>query len=435
MIIFAFLVVLIFACIFAKKYGIEGLLIFTSPVHRIFIDFGFALKPFYIIVLLAIFAALPERRNSAYLLKSDHTFKLIFIFFISIMLSTLMNGANPISFRHLIVFSLIMTGAYLIYRKISTIDDMRRITRIYLASGLFFGLTGLAFYALYYVRPDLCVEGSIFNGVIYDLDRSWTWPSLQAVDVGPNGYAMSLIPFLFVSLGGVLSGVSFKERIYAGFVFLLLFANMFLTFSRGGLVSFLVVALIIVLLSQRRKVLKLFYIMIIVLSFPFVYHYVAGYYITYSIMKGAYTDGGGDLLSSRGDLFLASWNVFLDHPLFGVGQGVISDPTFVGKQSHNTYIELLAENGIGSLLLFSILLWSLLRKMLYIQKQARISTQYYFCMPFVFGMIGLLVAAIPTSAITMTLMWIQIAIILAFYNVIKGAEVNGLSNHKTTANS
>lgn len=424
MVIVAWLVILAIAWFLTKKFGFESLLIFTAPIHRIFFDLGVAVKSYYIIVLLAVLLALVRKQSSAFPLKKDVTFKLIIAFVVSIFIATLLNGANVVSFRHIGVLAFVLTGAYLIYRKITTIDDMRRMTKIYLSVGLFLGITGLAFYGVYYISPELCVEGSLFDGVTVDLERYWAWPMLQSVDVGSNGYAMTLIPFLFVSLGLVLSAKELKTRLYAVVVFLLLFINLFLTFSRGGMVAFFLVAAVIILLSSRSRVVKLLYVMFLLFSFPLVYQYAGDLYVTYSTMKGAYSGAGSDLMSSRGELFFSSLDVFFANPVFGIGQGIIIDPRYVGKQSHNTYIELLAENGVGTFLLFIMVLVSLSRKMLYIHKQAHINKQYYFCMPFLFGMIGLMVAAIPTSAITMTLLWIHIAVILAFYNVIKSESEN-----------
>lgn len=419
--VLAWLVIVTLAFVLIKKYGFVSLLVFTTPIHRIAFHFGFALKPFYIILLVASFSALVERRSPAVFSKLDLMFKLIFFFIASILLSTFLNGANPISFRHIIVFVIAISGSYLVYRKINTVEDIRRLTNVYLSAGLLLGLTGLAFYALYFIRPDLCVLDSIFEGVTYDLDKDWTWPMLQSVDVGSNGYALNLIPFMFISLGSLISAKGFRTKLYAGLVTLLLFSNLFLTFSRGGMVSFFVVIIAMVFLSGKRRMLKFVYISLILVLLPLSFRFLGDYYVAYSTMKGAYSGEGSDLLSSRGELFMSSLNVYLSHPVFGVGQGVISEDIYVGKQAHNTYMELLAENGIIPFLLFCSLLVFLIKKMLYIRKQAQIYDKYYLCMPFVFGMLGLLVAAIPQSAITTTILWLHMAIIIGIYNVIKRA--------------
>lgn len=402
-----------------KKYGVESLLIFTAPIHRIYFDIGFALKPFYIVIMFIMFIAIVKKNNTVMSFKMNNTLKLMFWFVLSIAIATLMNGAHLVSFRHIIVLALVMSGAYLIYIKINTFDDMQRITKIYLLAGLLFGITGLFFYGLFFINPALCAERSIFEGVTYESEKSWVWPLLQSIDVGSNAYAMSLIPFLFIPLGVLISEKKVTTKIYAGIIFLLLLLNLFLTFSRGGMVAFFVAGFLMIITNKQNPKMKWFFVALVVVFSLSLAPYLQDIYISYSVMKGAYSGEGSDLMSSRGELFFSSIKVFLENPVFGVGQGVISDPAYVGKQSHNTYVELLAENGVIPFLLFSIILTSLFRKILYMQKQVRSNKQYYFCTSFIFGMIGLLIAAIPTSAITMTLLWVHMAILLAFYKVIR----------------
>lgn len=422
MALFIALIIFSIAALVTRKYGFASLLIFTAPIHRLFVDVGFALKPFYMVVFAAIFIVLGARAKGSKF-STDKIFKVVLFFLISIFISTAMNGSHTVSFRHVVVLIFVFSGSYLLYRQIKTYADIIILKNAYLAAGLLLGLSGLWFYSLYYLRPDLCVEGSAYNGVLYDLERYWTWPSLQSVDVGPNAYAMNLIPFIFVAVGGVATARSLVAKAYSGFILLLLCINLFLTFSRGGLISVVLVAGLIVLLSNRRKVVKMAYVFSLVIIIPFITRYAGDFYLAYSTMKGAYSGVGSDLTSSRGELILSSLAVYQSSPIFGIGQGVISDPEYVGKQSHNTYVELLAENGILPFVLFSVILWMLVRRMQYIRSEAQKNSKLQFTLYFVFGMLGLLIAAIPTSAITMTLLWGHMAVIVGIYNVIRYAEI------------
>jgi O-antigen ligase len=62
-------------------------------------------------------------------------------------------------------------------------------------------------------------------------------------------------------------------------------------------------------------------------------------------------------LTNRTLIWDAGWNVFLKHPVLGVGSGAfpVAVDTF-GMVAHNTFLSLLTENGIVGFLLFSLFL-------------------------------------------------------------------------------
>lgn len=147
-------------------------------------------------------------------------------------------------------------------------------------------------------------------------------------------------------------------------------------------------------------------------------------YKDYSYLKGSYLEGRENLTSGRIALFLSSLNVYLQNPIFGVGQGMIQGDEYVGAQSHNTYMEMLAENGVVAFGLFMGLLWSLFRHIRSMYRSIHSVEMHYTLISLVGGMIALLIAAIPTSAITMTLFWIQITVILAMSRIVTcGSQV------------
>ena len=393
------------------KIGIESLLIFTAPIHRIYLNIGFALKPFYIIVILVFVGHFLAHRPPLLALKVNRTFKLVLIFLGTLFVATLINGAHVVSLRHLMLMCFVFIGSWIVLNRIRTFEDIHRISDIYLHTGFIHALIGISLYVLFFIKPGLCGEGSIFEGVTYDFDHPWSWPMLQSVDVGSNGYGMSLLPFLFVAVSAFYYAKTFRKKLYVALVFILLLTNLFLTFSRGGMVAFFisgVLMLITVKASKKWKIILITVFFVLVVAFT---PKIIELYKAYSFLKGAYSGEGSDLMSARGELFMASLEVFLKNPLFGIGQGTIADSA-VGKQSHNTYIELLAENGIFAFTVFAAFIGIVFKKSWVALRKLKQGEEYYLVYSFVIGLVALLIASIPTSAITMTLLWLQFAIII-----------------------
>ena len=403
----------------SKKYGLVSLLILSAPIHRLAIDVGFSLKLFYIVTFVLFFVSLLESRKKLYTIKVNDYFFLIFLFFISVVLSALMNGASIVSIRRIGVFSLVFFGCYFLYVKTNTVEDLERLQNVYLLTGLLLGISGLFFYVFYFFYPELYVEGGFFDAVTHDKLRLHTWPLLQSFDVGSNGYAMTLVPFIFVAIGSLLSPASrFNKKFYAALVMLLLMVNLGLTFSRGTLIAVLLTILVLVFYIKRHRMIKFTAVISMFLLLIFSSQ-LFQLYKGYSYLKGSYSGENTALLSERDQLLTSSLNTYAENPVFGVGQGNIVEPRYVGKQTHNTYVELLAENGIFSFFIFMLIMIFLFRKIQFLNKNSHHPRIYYIFISFTFGLLGILIAAIPTSAITMPLFWIQLTLVFSMARIVK----------------
>lgn len=146
--------------------------------------------------------------------------------------------------------------------------------------------------------------------------------------------------------------------------------TIFFTFSRGGLVTFAVVTILLVLFS-RHRLLAVALVGLSIVSFVVVssdeildtYKARAETIRTYEEDTSA---------SNRLRAWEISWWVFNDHPIFGVGpynfQAVFEDYGGADEKSrvaHNSFLQLLAENGLPAFTLFVALimvtLWRLER--------------------------------------------------------------------------
>jgi O-antigen ligase len=177
----------------------------------------------------------------------------------------------------------------------------------------------------------------------------------------PNLQAAGFVAAMFLSMG--LFGL--YRRRAARVALLLAFALISIAFiateSRGGLIALAVAAIGALMISpgQRRRLLGLMALVIVMAGVA-----VA---INPSSLSRITNLGGGT--SGRSDIWPVAARVFEQHPLFGVGTNnfqvveprfallhrSVSRVTYIAEDpdpAHNTYLQLLAENGIVGLLLY-----------------------------------------------------------------------------------
>lgn len=136
--------------------------------------------------------------------------------------------------------------------------------------------------------------------------------------------------------------------------------------SRSGIVLLFIAVVFELFISVKD--MKNSIVIILVLA--------AGLFWFFQISEGTILDpeaistsvtSGTDTMGTRYDLWEAGWQMFLDHPVKGVGIGRFRElvsfytPSFGIKSSHNTYIQVLSETGIVGLLFFLILLFVVIK--------------------------------------------------------------------------
>lgn len=143
---------------------------------------------------------------------------------------------------------------------------------------------------------------------------------------------------------------------------------MLLTFSRGGLVSFVVPALLVVAvtLADARRVLLtvvvtvLGTVLLVGVLLPRLDQYTGG------ALSVRFSDTD---TAHRSDIADSDWQLFVDHPLVGVGPGRSPELRGAGpaegRQSHVAYTRLLAEHGLlglGVLACFAVMVVTAVRR-------------------------------------------------------------------------
>ena len=154
----------------------------------------------------------------------------------------------------------------------------------------------------------------------------------------------------------------------------LLLSGLLLTYSRGGFIILVILAILLI----RFGYFRLRHILLGAIPVLIIVAAVAPGYFTRMNSLRAVSDMdtvGDAALRGRLTEMLAAWNVFLDHPFVGVGPGqyapyysldYMDDPGVAFRQidkerpAHTLYFELAAETGIMGLLIFVGLILSVL---------------------------------------------------------------------------
>ncbi len=156
-----------------------------------------------------------------------------------------------------------------------------------------------------------------------------------------------------------------KGRLMAIALSLILIAQSFLTFSRGGIYN-IAVALglaFLVLLRRPNKGIRAFLILLVIL-------FVIGFFVfprLEALTGGALSERYSDIDPiTRIGLAESDFKLFLSHPIAGVGVGMSSylRGGLLGIASHTEYSRILAEHGILGILALLILAGMLLRSFL-----------------------------------------------------------------------
>lgn len=182
----------------------------------------------------------------------------------------------------------------------------------------------------------------------------------------PNEFAVIILVLMPLSLLMFFrSKGSLKKAISLG-LFAVLLIGFFGTFSRGGFLGFSVMLMFSMfkfnILNKRSNKVKVFaYIMILAIMGMAVFYPLSERYVARIETLGASptSQDAARSVSGRYELYTTALNVFLDHPILGVGMRSFHALNPRGKVAHNTYLEVLSGMGLlGFIPFMTILLLS-----------------------------------------------------------------------------
>jgi hypothetical protein len=184
-----------------------------------------------------------------------------------------------------------------------------------------------------------------------------------------NRYAQVMVALLPFALMLIWSERNWYLRLLAAISCIPIVTGALLTFSRGAGIA---LAFTIVMMLLLRIIKPWHFLLIIVLGYLVVIAIIPEYIYRMStivdlesIATGNVEDAGGSI-RSRSNVNLATFNIFLDHPLLGVGPGQTNQYTSqygneIGthyraidqtRRAHNMFLEELADTGLLGFILF-----------------------------------------------------------------------------------
>ena len=243
-------------------------------------------------------------------------------------------------------------------------------------------LTLLQLVGLYFMTMDLASDEQIFNQVLrilvlagipaalITLAQFFMSGASRALGVypDPNYSALNMLILLPLSLIFINRNQNNKRQLWYFGVFMLLFFGIFATLSRGGLIALLFILLLGSLNNLLAPRIKHFLRISVVTMFFIVVLLALG---DSRFSPSAIVQAGG---SGRLDIWKTAWQVFLDHPLIGVGIHTykLIHPRYAAQLAnvkpwlvvpvvtHNTFIEVAVETGLFGLAFFLAFVSSIL---------------------------------------------------------------------------
>jgi probable O-glycosylation ligase (exosortase A-associated) len=185
-----------------------------------------------------------------------------------------------------------------------------------------------------------------------------------------NSFALVLNMILPLLAAIILTEKQKLLRIAAGVVAALCVATILFTFSRGGLLTLVAIAPLLIWRSRHRVAVTL----VVALALAGFYFWTSDRFTQDYVERAQTISEYQEDRSAMGRLnaWKTSWGVFLDYPVFGVGPNNLevvyrtySPEPERFRVSHNAYLQILCECGLPALLLFlgviGSALWSLRR--------------------------------------------------------------------------
>lgn len=250
----------------------------------------------------------------------------------------------------------------------------------------------------------------------------------------PNYYAQLMVVLIPLAFYRLIDEKKAIPKLVAAIALAVIGLTVILTFSRGAFIALGLIVLVS-LFYRRPKFIEV--LVIIVVGIVLLQFMPSTYLNRIStitdIFKGTQSS---DDVSFRGRTseLTAAWLMFVDHPLFGVGVQNYSvyyqkysrqiglDPRVEAREPHNLFLQVAAETGIGGMLVFGIVLWTIFSCVLQSWKQLlNAGNKEYADMVFSFALslVGYLSAALFIHASYPRYFWLLTGIALALPQVVK----------------
>lgn len=253
---------------------------------------------------------------------------------------------------------------------------------------------------------------------------------------GPNGFGQIMVVLVPFAIERMWNERRISLRILAGWALVVCVLSVFYTFSRSAFVGLVVVTLAM-LIYRRFKPLNLLITLLLIgiLLTNMPTQYTERLLTLTDFIPSSGASPSSDV-SFRGRISenLAAWNMFMDHPILGVGlhnyqanylkysRELGLDPRREGRTPHNLYLEIASEMGLLGLGWLSIFLWMVFRGLRHARKKLySIDMQKYDGLIMAIGVsiVGFLITSLYQHLATPRYFWMLFGIALAIPDVIR----------------
>lgn len=408
-----------------------ALLLFSLPFERI-PSFGFVgvtIRLPVIIGILLIIVVLTRHTRQVWALARSQIWLAWFLLFA--FLSSLAS-LHPIRSLVVVGFDLfVMLLALVVAVSIRT-RSLGGYRQILVAGAVVVSVIGI-----YQFIGDLAGLPVWLTGLRPDYTKSvFGFPRIQGASLEPLYFANFLLLPLAIEGAYALIG---KGRLM---VSVLLYACLFLTVSRGGIIAALVLTLILFLVGLKKKRQKASTMLVATCLAGFVFAYVAISVLTpwigrlnsssesaeqiqktqnsHQNFQSQITNVDASLpVSDRGVTRSLAAKAFSQHPVLGIGPGNFGNfahdqlPEYAPSQTvNNIMLEVLAETGLlgfGALLMFGL---SLVRKAILVTKQKQNQHSYVWCLGLLLYLIATLIQYQSFSPLYIIHIWVSTGLLI-----------------------
>ncbi len=255
----------------------------------------------------------------------------------------------------------------------------------------------------------------------------------------PNFYAQILVVIVPLAFHFMISEKRLLLRALAAWSLAVCSLSIIFTFSRGGAIALAVVLAGLILYRRPRPLEVILIAALIIGIFAFLPDQYSARLDTIPRIVTGQTDVREEV-SLRGRLseLLVAWQMFVEHPIIGVGVGnypayyqsysrqIGLDPRTENREPHNLFLEVAAETGIIGLAVFLLILYYSFRGI----RQAwlafrRTGLKDYASLVAVFGigMLGYLTAALFIHGAYPRYFWLLVGLALALPQVAKDIPI------------
>lgn len=264
-----------------------------------------------------------------------------------------------------------------------------------------------------------------------------------------NDFCMALNMVLPFSIFGIFMDKNKKHKLFCILITGLFLFVIVLTQSRGGFVGLVAVIGYCILKSNKKALLSIvvgiFGIFIMAIAPPG-YWQEMGTISNEATKRSEYLEGQSGTGAQRLYSWKLGWNMFLENPIVGIGQGNYPwhvkdqenrlklewrERSLGGRAAHSLYFTLLPELGmVGATIFFLMIMYTWkdlnwLKGKVHKNKKTLTAEEkniYYTALSMEASIIGFLVSSVFISTLYYPSLWLMIGFVVAFKNIVHSSK-------------